>query len=98
MSVSLFILSHEIHVNVISGWFLLLSSLIGFWRVKRWENALRTPPVPVTAEDVERDRETRRNIEHAFGIGFSRDEEETQTVEAAAEARLTRDLRAAGLI
>lgn len=93
-----FILFREIHFNVNLGWFLLLSSLISFWRVKRWENALRTPPAPVTAEDVERDREMRRNIEHAFGIALTRDEEPPQSAQAAAEARLTRDLRAAGLL
>jgi hypothetical protein len=92
-----FILFREIDFNVNLGWFLLLSSLISFWRVKRWENALRAPPAPVTAEDVERDREMRRNIEHAFGIALNQDAE-AQSAQAAAEARLTRDLRAAGLL
>ncbi|KAF9453423.1 hypothetical protein P691DRAFT_800688 [Macrolepiota fuliginosa MF-IS2] len=79
------------------GWFLVLSSLIGFWRVKRWESALRTP---VTAEDIEYDRAVRRNIESVFGVSFGEDEEETSRSlnSAAAEARLERDLRAAGLI
>jgi len=84
------------------GWFLVLSSLIGFWRVKRWEKVLRTPTAPPTPEDIERDRAMRQNIQNAFGIAFGEpnDEERNRrpTSTAEAEARLARDLRAAGLI
>lgn len=83
------------------GWFLVLSSLISFWRVKRWENALRTPAVAPSPENIERDRTMRRNIENVFGITFGEDDERARmamSAEAAAEARLTRDLRAAGLL
>ncbi|KAJ7650372.1 metal homeostatis protein bsd2 [Roridomyces roridus] len=95
------------------GWFLLLSSFIGFWRVKRWERSIRSSTsVPVTAEAIERDAEVRHNIETVFGYAFSspdsserrmrRDENGALVViptqELLEEARLARDLRAAGLL
>jgi hypothetical protein len=78
------------------GWFLLLSSIVGYWRVKRWENSIRAanPTHVVTPQDIERDIAIRRNIENVFGLGFQEEDDSS----AAAEARLTRDLRAAGLI
>ncbi|KAF5342076.1 hypothetical protein D9611_001569 [Ephemerocybe angulata] len=91
------------------GWFLLLSSCVGYWRVKRWEASLRAPPPPdpTTADEVERDQTIRRNIANVFGIHLE-DEEvvmlnpneltPAQQAALAAEARLTRDLQAAGLI
>jgi len=100
------------------GWFLLLSSVIGFWRVKRWESSIRSTssPTPRTPEDIERDIAIRRNIEHVFGLGYQ-EEEESEVVaaqhvrrdelgniivippqELLEEARLARDLRAAGLL
>jgi len=54
----------------VSGWFLLLSSIIGYWRVKRWEKSVRTPTLPPTAEQMERDRNVRRGLEEVFGIRF----------------------------
>ncbi|KAJ7170585.1 metal homeostatis protein bsd2 [Mycena crocata] len=96
------------------GWFLLLSSFIGFWRVKRWESSIRSTSAPITAEDIERDAAVRRNIENVFGFSFGeeeghdrrqpvrRDENGTivviPTQELLEEARLARDLRAAGLL
>ncbi|KAI0324654.1 hypothetical protein GY45DRAFT_1288566 [Cubamyces sp. BRFM 1775] len=53
------------------GWFLLLSSCVGFYRVKRWENAVRVaslPAEPLTAEQRRHDEQVRRNIEAAFGF------------------------------
>lgn len=52
------------------GWFLLLSSIIGFWRVKRWEHSVRTPAAPPTTEQVEEDQHLRQNLQHIFGISF----------------------------
>ncbi|KAJ7494651.1 hypothetical protein B0H11DRAFT_2002827 [Mycena galericulata] len=98
------------------GWFLLLSSFIGFWRVKRWERSIRAASTPVTAEDIERDAAVRRNIESVFGFSFPAEEgsrgrrerhqserrDENGVVipseELLEEARLARDLRAAGLL
>lgn len=100
------------------GWFLLLSSIIGFWRVKRWENSIRSTssPSPLSPEDIERDIAIRRNIENVFGLGYQeaedsdvigaqhvrRDEHGSIIVipppELLEEARLARDLRAAGLL
>jgi Protein of unknown function (DUF2370) len=85
-----------------SGWFLLLSSVIGFWRVKRWERSIRSVSSPISPEEIERDIAMRRNLETAFGISFAEEENrENRAREAyalAQEQRLTRDLRAAGLI
>ncbi|KAJ7127086.1 hypothetical protein C8R44DRAFT_780373 [Mycena epipterygia] len=102
------------------GWFLLLSSFIGFWRIKRWESSIRSTSAPLTAEDIERDAAVRRNIENVFGFSFGeeeggrggsgggrrqpvrRDENGAivviPTQELLEEARLARDLRAAGLL
>jgi len=84
------------------GWFLLLSSVIGFWRIKRWEKSIRTAPAPVTPEAIERDIAIRRNIEQVFGISFVEEEDaqtaRTRELQVQEEARLTRDLRAAGLL
>ncbi|PPQ71189.1 hypothetical protein CVT24_010007 [Panaeolus cyanescens] len=77
------------------GWFLLLTSTIGFWRVKRWEQSVRTPPVPPTAEEAERDRNIRRNLEEVFGIQFDDTNASAQRMD---DARLAINLRAAGLI
>jgi len=52
------------------GWFLLLSSIIGFWRVKRWEHSIRTPAAPPTTEQVEEDQHLRQNLQRIFGISF----------------------------
>ncbi|EPQ54355.1 hypothetical protein GLOTRDRAFT_111649 [Gloeophyllum trabeum ATCC 11539] len=86
------------------GWMLLLTSLIGFWRVKRWERSIRqaSQPQTVTPEELERDRAVRRNLEIVFGIPTEEDENAERrgiSPEAlAAEERLTRDLRHAGLL
>lgn len=95
-----------------SGWFLLLSSILGFWRVKRWEESVRTPAVPPTVDD---DQNVRRNLEDVFGIPIAQppDSEDNQsrnrqedsanptiplTQSALTQARLARDLRAAGFM
>ncbi|KAF9496800.1 hypothetical protein BDN71DRAFT_1468331 [Pleurotus eryngii] len=100
------------------GWFILLSSSIGFWRVKRWETSIRAASQrsePITPEDVARDVAIRRNLYSVFGFGVPEEdtrrgdpgvhaEDENGNVivipsqEALEEARLARDLRAAGLI
>ena len=58
------------HTDYLSGWFLLLSSIIGFWRVKRWEHSVRTPAAPPTTEQVEEDQHLRQNLQRIFGISF----------------------------
>ncbi|KII85239.1 hypothetical protein PLICRDRAFT_178976 [Plicaturopsis crispa FD-325 SS-3] len=89
------------------GWFLLLSSSVGFWRIKRWEKSIRasSAPAPLTREDIERDIAVRRNIEAVFGFGGPTEEEEEEMQRHVStgttpedEARLTNDLRAAGLL
>lgn len=80
--------------------------------MKRWEASLRRPPADLTdPEEIERDQAIRRNIQNVFGITIEDDDTLTvrlpnngqeltpsQQAVIAAEARLTRDLRAAGLI
>jgi hypothetical protein len=86
------------------GWFLLLSSLIGFWRVKHWEASIRATQArgPPTAEEIERDIETRRTLENVFHLSGLADHETSQdeipTPAQLEEARLRRDLHSAGLL
>jgi len=83
------------------GWVLLFTSIVGFWRVKRWEMSIRAssrPQAPVITNDLAREVQVRLNIESMFGFG---DEQELETAldpQAEAEMRLARHLRAAGLI
>ncbi|CAK5268787.1 unnamed protein product [Mycena citricolor] len=84
------------------GWFILLSSFIGYWRVKRWERSIRRSSQPLTVQDVEADAATRRDLSAALGINV--DPQPTSQArprtaeEQAAEEQLERDLRAAGLL
>lgn len=58
-------------LSAISGWFILLTSLLGFWRVKRWERGILTPQRPAaprTAEESTRDQVLIANIEDIFGF------------------------------
>lgn len=142
------------------GWFLLLSSTISFWRVKRWESSIRSSTDTgsvsrstdtnaasgsqfLTREDIENDITMRRNLATVFGINFDEEEQNARNAviasggfsadtssavggvgglfgwggsagrmhvddnghaivipgqEALEEARLARDLRAAGLL
>lgn len=99
------------------GWFFLLSSIIGFLRVKRWERRIRDAadpqPSSFSAEDMQADQEIRRNLESVFGLSPSpnsssqvpdvRDDGNGNALvlpnaQFLEEVRLTRDLRAAGLL
>ncbi len=64
------------HKNTVTtGWFLLLTSLIGYFRVKRFELSVRasraippsTPARSAAENDVERNVMLRRNFEGVFG-------------------------------
>src|SRR6266404_8110778 len=61
------------------GWFLLLTSIIGFFRVKRFEMSVRASrtggPPALTADDIQRDMALRRNLEEVFGIRVLYDSE-----------------------
>ena len=107
-----------------TGWFILLHSTVSFWRAKRWERVINestqsdssndTPTRRITAADVQRDQEVRRNLESAFGLGLDSTAYSPSRPQAIVdangyvvvvpdraaleEARLARDLRAAGLI
>ncbi|KAJ4478269.1 hypothetical protein J3R30DRAFT_3290341 [Lentinula aciculospora] len=47
------------------GWFILLTSLLGFWRVKRWEHNIVASQQPAPSDGP---RTTRSPFESAFGI------------------------------
>lgn len=55
-----------------TGWFLLLTSMIGYFRVKRFELSVRASrsvlPTSPSAEDVQRDMASRRDLADIFGI------------------------------
>ena len=83
------------------GWVLLFTSIVGFWRVKRWEMSIRAasqPQGPMTATDLAREVQARRNIESLFGFTDDRELETSADPQMEAEIRLARHLRAAGLI
>jgi len=50
------------------GWFLLLTSFLGYWRVKRWERQILRSATPPPPEAIERDRVVRQNLERIFGM------------------------------
>jgi hypothetical protein len=54
-----------------TGWFLLLTSLIGYFRVKRFELSVRAsraiPASALSPDDIERNVALRRNLEDVFG-------------------------------
>ncbi|KAF5392322.1 hypothetical protein D9757_001409 [Collybiopsis confluens] len=134
------------------GWFLLISSTISFWRVKRWESSIRSSTAAndstsittrstetsgqpgsqfLTREEYENDVLMRRNLANVFGITFDDEDRGRDAAvtngggggifgrasnagrvhvdenghaivipgqDALEEARLARDLRAAGLL
>ena len=61
------------------GWFVLLTAVLGFWRVKRWERSVRQaayeaahPRPPPTPEEIAREQAVIQSIEQAFGLVSSR--------------------------
>ncbi|KAG0697390.1 hypothetical protein DFH29DRAFT_946695 [Suillus ampliporus] len=90
------------------GWFLLLSSFVGFWRVKNWESAIRASNThePQSPEDIARDIATRRNLEQAFHMAPHDEHERTSlgspfavpTQQELTDADLRSNLRAANLL
>lgn len=64
------------------GWFLLLSSVLGFFRVKRWEREVLVSGSghdPATPEAIARDQQIRHNLHQVFGIGAAEEEDEELT-------------------
>lgn len=88
------------------GWFIFITSLIGFWRVKHWESSIRASNAQgsPTPEEIERDIAIRHNLEEVLGLPL----EDVPSAHATPpriptqaeldEARLRRDLRAAGML
>lgn len=53
------------------GWFIFMSSLLGFWRVKRWESSIRAShPRVITPEEQQQEREVFTNLQTALGVQF----------------------------
>lgn len=58
------------------GWFFLITSFLGFWRVKRWQRGVQASVVAAererdpTPEDLARNAQVLRNLEQAFGISW----------------------------
>ncbi|KAI9000962.1 hypothetical protein BD414DRAFT_473178 [Trametes punicea] len=54
------------------GWFILLTSVLGFWRVKRWEQGILSSQgetaAPATPEEHARSAAIIHSIERAFGL------------------------------
>ncbi|KAF8630334.1 hypothetical protein AX15_002984 [Amanita polypyramis BW_CC] len=52
------------------GWFILLTSILGFWRVKRWERGILASQheSPGTAIDAQRDSAVVSQLHHAFTV------------------------------
>lgn len=53
------------------GWFILLTSILGFWRVKRWERGILASQrgAPSSAVDPQRDAPIASQLHPAFGLG-----------------------------
>lgn len=83
------------------GWFLLLSSFAGYFRVKRWERSIRSSAPPPTTQP-DNTASTQHPLAGWFTFGTEEMHIDDQLSEShtmsEAEARLARDLRAAGLI
>jgi hypothetical protein len=93
------------------GWFIVLTSCIGFFRVKRYERSLRSSlPTPNTSsQEAARASAIHRALASVFGASTNarqsapsnpppRVRREPSPEEQAAEQRLRRDLEAAGFI
>ena len=88
------------------GWFLLLSSLAGFYRVKRWEKSIRAASSQGAAAAASSSPDPHRDMGRAFPqmFLFRADDENDERREhelrpmTEEEVRLTRDLRSAGLL
>lgn len=96
-----------------SGWFLLLSSILGFARVKRWERSITTPspvPQPPTAEQLAADEALAARLADVFLFDSSHvqsdessaspttENEPRQSETVSREQNIRTGLRALGLI
>lgn len=82
--------------NTATGWFLLLTSMIGYFRVKRFEmsvRASRTVPASLSTEDIQRDVAFRRNLEDVFGINVVFDSETAATAANLAPSQSPDEMR-----
>jgi Protein of unknown function (DUF2370) len=89
------------------GWFVLLTSLLGFWRVKRWERGIRQAnETPIPAATQGDNAVFMSRVLTVFGIPTDDDgdsepgdpEENSEPPPTEEDVRLRRDLRASGLL
>lgn len=59
------IVSYSFIDRVLIGWFILLTSLLGFWRVKRWERNIVASQQPAPSEAS---HSARFNLERVLGL------------------------------
>jgi hypothetical protein len=78
------------------GWVLLFTSIVGFWRVKRWEMSIWAASRP--QQPPTRSVQTRRDVDFSIDLSDERDSDAHLDPQTEAELRLARHLRAAGLI
>jgi hypothetical protein len=74
------------------GWFLFMTSLLQFWRVKRWERGIRASTQ--AAEVAPQDHQLLSNLQIALGLGAAHDQSsnnshdtEIDQLEAARQSR-----------
>lgn len=73
------------------GWFVLLTSLMGYWRVKRWEHGVVRASAETaqsrqpTEEEIVQDAAILANIERVFGLVTSRADQMRQGMGLPAE-------------
>lgn len=91
---------------LVTGWFLLLSSMAGFYRVKRWEKSIRAAsavgaaPAPAPGPPVDDSQNMTRAFPEMFLFrsGDENDQRREERHLSPAEERLARDLAAAGFL
>lgn len=86
------------------GWFLLFTSLLRFWRVKRWERGIRQASVapPISTTDNPRRGILGLTVLGMFGVPVDHEDDvsggQNEEPLSEEEIRLNRDLRASGLL
>lgn len=73
--------SDDLIWSIHTGWFLLLSSILGYARVKRWERSIRTSQPQMASpspDEVVHDAHVRSHIHRVFGLDFA-DEDDDHT-------------------
>jgi hypothetical protein len=62
------------------GWFLFMTSILQFWRVKKWERGIRASTQ--AAEVAPQDHQLLSNLQIALGIGGAHDQSSSNSHDA----------------